>query len=169
MRGHRQGPNVTAVTVAQAAATAPEAKPLSFDERLALAALAVDARIDTTPLDFADVIRVPVDTPPSTDPNPYATPIAATLHKARLRLETAGWCTGALRDEQGANCLIGAIRAEAGSRGEADDACVLLLEAIRRDFPGAETIPAWNDSRNGPRQPLHYLDRAATLAHARTL
>ncbi|MFM9589871.1 hypothetical protein ACKI1O_10790 [Streptomyces scabiei] len=158
---------MTAKALDRALATA--ARPLSFDERLALAALAVDARINTTPLDLVDVIRVPVDTPPSTAPNPYTTPIAATLHKARLRLETAGWCTGALRDEQGANCLIGAIQAEAGTRGAADDACGLLLEAIRRDFPHAETIPAWNDARKSPRQPLHYLDRAAALAHARLI
>jgi hypothetical protein len=149
--------------------TVQAAASLSFDERLALAALAVDARINTTPLNLADVIRVPVDTSPSAAPNPYTTPIAATLHRARIRLETGGWCTGALRDEQGANCLIGAIRAEAPSGGIADDACALLLEAIRRDFPNAETIPTWNDSRNSPRHPLLYLDRAATLAHARSL
>lgn len=159
---------MTARTITPAAVAA-EAKPLSFDERLAIAALAVDARINTTPLDLADIIRIPVDTPPSTPPNPYNTPVAATLHKARLRLETGGWCTGALRDDQGANCLIGAIRAEAPTGGAADDACVVLLEAIRRDFPTAETIPTWNDSRNCPRQPLLYLDRAAVLAHARTL
>jgi hypothetical protein len=157
------------MTTKTLARTVQAAASLSFDERLALAALAVDARINTQPLNLADVIRIPIEAPQHVIPCPYDTPIAATLHKARLRLEAGGWCTGALRDEQGANCLIGAIRAEAGSRGEADDACVVLLEAIRRDFPNAETIPTWNDSRNGPRQPLLYLDRAATLAHARTL
>ncbi|BBC30017.1 hypothetical protein SGFS_013110 [Streptomyces graminofaciens] len=156
------------MTTKTLAPSAPSATALSFDERLALAALAVDARINTQPLDLADVIRNPVNTPQPA-PCPYTTPVAATLHKARLRLETGGWCTGALRDEQGANCLIGAIRAEAPTGGAADDACRILLETIRRDFSGAESIPSWNDARNGPRQPLLYLDRAAALAHARTL
>ncbi|URN11350.1 hypothetical protein LUW77_03405 [Streptomyces radiopugnans] len=47
-------PALTAVQ-APPAATAP----LDFDTRLALAALAVDARIHTEPLDLADVIRLP--------------------------------------------------------------------------------------------------------------
>jgi hypothetical protein len=102
-------------------------------------------------------------------PNPYSTPVAATLHRARLQLDAGGWCTGQLRDEQGAACLIGVIRAAAGSRGQADDACVLLLEAIRRDFPGAETVPSWNDARRDPQLPARYLERAAELAHNRNL
>ncbi|MPY47132.1 DUF6197 family protein [Streptomyces acidicola] len=154
-------------------ASATAAKPLDFDERLTLAALAVDARTDTTPLDLADVIRIPERAPrsltPTSAPCPYNTPIAGLLYRARQRLEQGGWCTGALRDEQGAACLVGAIRAEAASRGQADDACVLLLEAIRRDFRDVESIPSWNDARRDPRLPLLYLDRAATLAHARTL
>ncbi|WP_060905350.1 DUF6197 family protein [Streptomyces scabiei] len=141
-----------------------------MDERCKLAVLAIG--VNTAHIPDADPIpevTAPIPLTPTTAPCPYTTPIAVTLHKAQLRLADGGWCTGALRDEQGAACLIGAIRAEAGGRSEADDACVLLLEAIRRDFPNAETIPSWNDARNSPRQPLLYLDRAAALAHARTL
>ena len=97
------------------------------------------------------------------------TPIAATLHRALVRLEAGGWCTGSLRDEQGARCLIGVIRAEAASRHEADDACVILLDVIRRDFPQVETIPSWNDAQRDPQLPARYLDRAATFAHARLI
>src|SRR5687767_10400973 len=103
---------------------APAPALLSFDERLALAVLAVDARTVTEPFDLADVIRLPVEAAPAPQLQPYRTPIAALLHRARARLLNSGWCSDRLRDEQGAACLIGAIRAEASSRGEADDACV---------------------------------------------
>jgi hypothetical protein len=151
-----------------APATKASAAPaLSFDERLSLAALAVDARLDTRPLDLADVICVPVDEPQQARSRcPYSTPIAALLYRARTRIE-AGWCTGRLRDEAGARCLIGAIQAEAGDTAGADDACRVLLDAIRRDLdPDAETVPSWNDNQTGPRLPLRALDRAAAMADA---
>lgn len=141
-----------------------------MDGRLALANVAFE--VDTAHIPAADPIpdvAAPLPLTPTLAPCPYSTPIAATLHRARLRLETGGWCTGQLRDEQGAACLIGVIRSEAGSRAEADDSCVLLLEAIRRDFPNAESVPSWNDARNDPRLPARYLERAAELAHARSL
>jgi hypothetical protein len=163
---------VTATAQHAASPSAPVGTPpLTFDERLALAALAVDARIDSTPLDLADVIRIPAEAPlpASSAICPYSTPLAALLHRAGIRLETGGWCTGALRDEQGAACLIGAIRAEAATRDQADDACAVLLEAIQKDFADADTIPSWNDTQANPRLPLLYLGRAADLAHARNL
>lgn len=152
---------------------------LDFETRLALTDASMAARLDLAAIAF-DVntahvtvppveITAPLPLTPTAAPIPYSTPIAATLHKARIRLETGGWCTGALRDEQGARCLIGAIRTEADSRHQADDACVLLLEAIRRDFPTAETVPSWNDAQSDPRLPARYLDSAAALAHARLI
>jgi hypothetical protein len=141
-----------------------------MDERLSLANLSFE--VDTAHIPAADPIpeiASPLPLTPTAAPCPYPTPVAATLHQARLRLDAAGWCTGQLRDEQGAACLIGAIRTEAPSRGAADDACVILLEAIRRDFPTAETVPSWNDNQRDPRLPARYLDRAAELAHARVL
>lgn len=138
-----------------------------MDERLAHANIAFE--VDTAHIPAAAPIPAVV-APPLIDlaiaPCPYVTPLAATLHRARIQLETAGWCTDQLRDEQGAACLIGAIRAEASSRDQADDACAVLLEAIQRDFADAETIPSWNDRQRGPQPALLYLDRAAALAHS---
>ncbi|MFE2297922.1 hypothetical protein ACFXAW_06975 [Streptomyces sp. NPDC059445] len=164
-----------------ATATAAAPVTLDLDARLALVGAVMDERLSFASLSFevdtahilaADPIpevAAPLSLTPTAAPCPYPTPIAATLHRARLRLDTAGWCAGQLRDEQGARCLIGVIQAAADSRGQADDACVLLLEAIRRDFPGVETVPSWNDSQRDSRLPLVYLDRAAELAHTRGL
>jgi hypothetical protein len=162
-------------------APATRAPVLTLDERLALAGLAMDDRlaqaavayeVNTAHLPAADPIPH-VDASPTLVPTletcPYATPLAITLHRARIRLETGGWCTGALRDEQGAACPLGVIRIEAGSRDQADDAAAVLLEAIRRDFPDAESVPAWNDRRATGWLAARYLDRAAELAHARNL
>ncbi|GAA3121881.1 DUF6197 family protein [Streptomyces echinatus] len=154
------------MTTITAPTTSPP-RPLTFDERLKLAALAVDARIATTQLDLADVIRLPVDTPPPAAPSPYRTPLAALLHRARVRIETDGWARGALR-EDGRRCAIGAIRIEADSRDQADDACALLLEIVRQEF-GGETVPSWNDAQRGPRPVVLALGRAAELADARGL
>lgn len=139
-----------------------------MDERLALANIAFE--VDTAHIPAAEPIPEVTALPAiatAPPPCPYGTPIAATLHEARIRLETGGWCTGQLRDGQGATCLIGAIQAAAPSRAAADDACTVLLEAIQRDFRDAETVPSWNDAQRSPRLALLYLDRAAELAHAR--
>jgi hypothetical protein len=138
-------------------------------ERCRLAVLAVDVNSAHIATPEPLTVTAPLPLTPTAAPCPYPTPIAATLHRARLRLDTAGWCTGQLRDEAGARCLVGVIQAAADSRGQADEACVLLLEAIRRDFPTAETVPSWNDAQRDPRLPGRYLDRAAELAHARRL
>ncbi|MEV8033915.1 hypothetical protein [Streptomyces sp. NPDC086182] len=140
-----------------------------MNERCALAVLAVDVNSAHITVPELPTVTAPLPLTPTAAPCPYPTPVAATLHRARLRLDAGGWCTGQLRDEQGAACLIGAIRTEAPGRGAADDACVILLEAIRRDFPTAETVPSWNDNQRDPRLPARYLDRAAELAHARGL
>jgi hypothetical protein len=140
-----------------------------MDERCALAVLAVDVNSAHIAVPELPAVTAPLPLTPTAAPCPYPTPVAATLHRSRLRLDAAGWCTGQLRDEQGARCLIGVIQAAASTRGQADDACVLLLEAIRRDFPTAETVPSWNDNQHDPRLPARYLDRAAELAHARGL
>jgi hypothetical protein len=165
----------------RARTSAPAPAELDLDARLALVGALMDERLALANLSFeVDTAHIPAADPipkitappliaPTPTPCPYSTPIAATLHNARVRLETGGWCTGALRDEQDARCLIGAIRAEAPGQHAADDACVLLLETIRRDFRDADTIPSWNDNQRDSRLPLLYLDRAATLAHARGL
>ena len=131
------------------------------------------AHIDIDPLpgiaETVDVLPlVPVLTPTL---SPYGTPIASLLDRARTHLEQNGWLQGGLREDHGTRrCPIGAIRIQAaGNRHQADDACVLLLETIQRDFPDAHTIPSWNDTQTSPAPVLLYLDRAAQLAADRGL
>lgn len=155
---------------------ATQAPTLDLDARLAIVGAAMTLRLDEAAVAFeVNTAHIPTEPVPATAvpvlaplPCPYATPVAALLYRARVRLE-AGWCTGRLRDEQGAVCLIGAIRAEAPTAAAAHDTCALLLEVIRRSFPTAESVPSWNDAQHGPRLPLLMLDRATSLADARGL
>ncbi|MGW1134578.1 DUF6197 family protein [Streptomyces griseoluteus] len=147
----------------------------TLDERLALASLAMDARLDQAALAVAvNTARIPLPEvtvphlPQTATPNPYATPIAALLHRARVRIETDGWCRDALFDETGAVCPIRAIRLEAPSRDQADNACFLLLESIRRHWQAA-TIPSWNAEQGSAAPVLLAFDQAAELAHTRNL
>jgi hypothetical protein len=134
-----------------------------MDGRCRMAALAVDvntAHIATEPM--------PPTVPPILTPatTPYSTPIAALLHRARVRIEVDGWCREALYDESGAVCPERAIRLEAASRQQGYDACLLLLESIRRHWQ-ADTIPSWNAQQHGTAPVLLAFDRAAELAHSR--
>ena len=150
---------------------------LDLDARLAEVGAIMTARLDQAAVAFeVNTAHIPAEPPveitiphlPQTAvPAPYSTPLAALLHRARARIEADGWCRGSLRDD-GRRCLIGAIRIEAASRREADNACVLLLEAIQRDFAD-DTIPSWNDRQTSAAPALLYLGRAAELAHAREL
>lgn len=163
------------------AASPRPAPDLDLDTRFLLVGIEMDARLNEAGLRFdvntahlatdpSSVITLVVPLTPTLAPCPYTTPLAATLHQARIRIETDGWHRGHLRDEYGtARCPIGAIRLEAATGHQADDACFLLLEAIRRDFPDADTIPSWNDSQTSPAPVLRALDRGAELAHARSL
>lgn len=156
-------------------ASPPTAPPvLDLDARLALtnatmtlrlnqAAVGFEvntAHIEAAPVDLADLVPLT----PTLTPVPALTPIAACLQRAQSILAERGWCTGALRGEQGAVCPMGAIQAAAASRGQADDACVVLLEAIQREFTAAATVPSWNDQQSGPHVPLRLLGQAADLA-----
>jgi hypothetical protein len=164
------------------AATPPH---LDLDTRLALLNVEMDARLNEAALAFAintahiagadpipditeSVPVVPLTPTLAPATNPYDTPLAALLHRARVRIETHGWLQGGLREDVGTRrCPMGALRIEAIDRRDADDACVLLLEAIQADFPQAETLPSWNDIQTSPAPVLLYLDRAAQLAHTR--
>jgi hypothetical protein len=165
-----------------AAVASPPAAPseLDLDARLALRLAEMDARctlavlaidVNSAHIPAAEPlpeITVPPLIVPAPAPCPYNTPLATVLHRAQARLEQNGWLSGQLRDEQGAACAIGHIRAAAANRDQADDACALLLEVIRRDFQ-ADTIPSWNDSQTSPRPVAVALGRAAELAHARLI
>ncbi|WP_405747776.1 hypothetical protein [Streptomyces canus] len=168
---------------------APASPPpvLDLDARLALLNVEMDARLNEAALAFAIntahiaganpipditeaapvVLLTPTLAPAA---NPYDTPLAALLHRARVHIETHGWLQGGLREDHGTRrCPMGALRIEAVDRRDADDACILLLEAIQADFPTADTLPSWNDAQTSPAPVLLYLDRAAQLAHTRQL
>ncbi|MFD5516338.1 hypothetical protein [Streptomyces sp. NPDC127066] len=153
---------------------------LSLEERLALVNTQMTARLDEAavayevntahipiePVDLADVVTGPIDTGPVPLPELYPTPVAALLQRAHQRLLTGGWCSGVLVDEDGARCMLGAIRIEAGgdSRLEADAAGV-LLDAIRRQFGNdVDSVPSFNDAHGTSRVPLCMVDQAASLA-----
>jgi hypothetical protein len=143
-----------------------------MDARLALAAVAYEvnaAHIDTAPVDWSRIGAPMAPGAPLPAPDPYATPIAALLHRASLRLREVGWCAGALRDEDGSLCSQGAIRMETGGdrRLEAQ-ALEVLLEAIRRRFgPHVESVPTFNDAWAGGREPTRMMEQACVLADAR--
>lgn len=153
---------------------------LDLDARLAAVEAAMTVRLDEAAVAFevntahlpgADPIphiaEVPLPAPAAT-PSPYRTPLADLLHRARLRIETAGWCRDAVFDESGAVCPIQAIRLEArGDRDLAHDACVTLLDAIQDQFADAETIPSWNRQQTSPGPVLAAFDRATRNAHTR--
>lgn len=153
-----------------------ETPVLDLDARLALADAAMTLRLEQAAVAFevntAHLPGVPTENLvapilPTHQPTTDLSPIADCLHRARTILTERGWCTGALRGEQGAVCVAGAIRGAADSRGQADDACALLLEAIQREFSGTETVPSWNDQQRGPALPLRLLGHAADLAASR--
>jgi hypothetical protein len=74
-----------------------------------------------------------------------------------------------MRGERGAVCLYGSIRAASTNPSHVAAAMSILLEAIRRDYPDAESVPRWNDRRGTPHLAARYLDRAAELANSRGL
>ncbi|MTE22618.1 hypothetical protein F0L17_26690 [Streptomyces sp. TRM43335] len=142
-------------------------------ERAALAVSCGAAHLAAPVLDLADVVTLPVELPAVLPSPDYRTPAAALLQRAARRLEAGGWCQGATVAEDGARCLYGAVHAEAATdptgRAE-DDALAVLLEAIRRRWPGVETIPEANDHRlPSGRAAVELLDDAAALADARGL
>ncbi|PWJ02177.1 hypothetical protein DKG34_40145 [Streptomyces sp. NWU49] len=171
-------------TAPTAQAPAPP-KALSLEERLTLINTEMTARLDeaavayevntahipTTPVDLADVVTGPLNTGPAPLPDLYPTPVAALLQRAHHRLLTDGWCAGVLVDEDGARCMLGAIRAEVGgNRGLEADAAAVLLDTIRRHFGDhVDTVPSCNDAHGTDRIPLRMLDQAAHLADARGL
>ncbi|MFH8939561.1 DUF6197 family protein [Streptomyces griseosporeus] len=157
---------------------------LSLDARLAAVEAAMTVRLDeaavahevrtahihTQPLDLADVITVPLT--PTLQPHQLpVTPVAALLERARARMENDGWCSGALTDESGAVCLLGAIRAEAGGdRGLEADAASVVLDAIRRRFgDDVDTVPSFNDAFRSGHIPARMLGEAASMADAKGL
>ncbi|MFJ9855288.1 hypothetical protein [Streptomyces sp. NPDC101150] len=169
----------------QATATSALQTELSLEERLAFTNTAMTMRLDeakvayevntahipTEPVDLADIVSRPVDTGPAPLPELYPTPVAALLQRAHHRLLAGGWCKDVLVDEDGARCMLGAIRIEArGDRGLDADAASVLLDAIRRQFgDDVDSVPSFNDAHGTGRTPIRMVDLAAHLADARSL
>lgn len=157
-----------APTIAPAAVQAPA---LDLEARLALVGALVQQRLDEAAVAFeVNTAHIPVEpvdfTAPAITPTiaPALTPIAACLQQAARILTERGWTRGHLRGEQGAVCAVGAIRAAATSRGQADDACALLLDVIQQEFAGAETVPSWNDQQTSATPVIRILGQAADHA-----
>ncbi|UXY40512.1 DUF6197 family protein [Streptomyces albidocamelliae] len=164
--------------------TAPAGQPLTLEARLAareadmtlrLEAAAIAHEVNTAhlaldPVDLADIIIVP-DAPAPPPPAAYTTPVAALLERAQHRMRSAGWCAGALTDDEGRVCILGAIRAEAGGdRALEADATTVVLDSIRRRFGDhVPSVPAFNDAHGSGRTPILMVGEAARLADARCL
>ncbi|MFF9818949.1 hypothetical protein [Streptomyces sp. NPDC014006] len=173
-----------ATETATTAAPAPPAE-LTLEERLTLINTEMTARLDEAavayevntahipiePVDLADLVTGPVDTGAAPLPDLYPTPVAALLQRAHHRLLTGGWCSGALVDEDGARCMLGAIRIEArGNSGLEASAAAVLLDAIRRKFgDDVASVPSFNDVHGTGRVPIRMVDQAAHLADTRGL
>ncbi|MFI5963775.1 hypothetical protein ACIA8J_16540 [Streptomyces asoensis] len=165
----------SSVPAASDAALGLEARLAAVDAlmtlRLEEAAVAHEVRtahLAVDPVDLAEVITVPLaPARQPAAPAAYRTPAAALLERAHHHMRTAGWCAGALTDDDGSVCLLGALHAEAG--GDQDlvvDASVILLDAIRRRFHD-ESVPAFNDRQRSGAVPERMLLEAARLADAR--
>jgi hypothetical protein len=142
-----------------------------MDERLDEASVAFEVNIAHIPselvVELGSVELVLPLTVPVADPlQPYTTPIAAVLQRALALLRTVGWCAEHW-DDQGAVCLVRAIRTEAGGGTLGGQACAFLLDVIRAEFGPWETVPSWNDAQVGPAVPLRILGQAADTAAAR--
>lgn len=171
-------------TATTTAAPAPPAE-LTLEERLTLVNAAMTSRLDEAavayevntahisiePVDLADVVTGPIDIEPAPLPELYPTPVAALLQRAHHRLLTGGWCKDVLVDEDGARCMLGAIRIEArGDSGLEAGAVAVLLDAIRRKFgDDVDSVPSFNDAHGTGRVPIRIVGEAAGLADARGL
>ena len=181
---HATTPPAAPLQEQQETAPAIRRQPLGLDARMAAASEAVadrcriallrldiDSALPATRIDWADVVRGPVQLPTDDeDLEPYPTPAAATLQRAARRLRDRGWCRRRVADEDGRRCLYGAITAEAPTGRAESDALDVLLDVIRRQWPNAESVPETNDRRlRSAAAAVHLLDTAAYTAHARGL
>lgn len=167
------------LTLAGASPTTAEPVELDLETKLAARLADMSIRLDEAAVAFeVNTAHLPTITPAITaapilppEPlttGPYRTPIAAVLQRALARLRKVGWCAEHW-DEQGAICLVRAIRVEAGGGTVGGAACQFLLDVIRAEFGPWETVPSWNDAQTGPAVPLRILGQAADQAAARGL
>lgn len=140
-----------------AALTRTAAPALTFDERLALSKLAMDARLDLAGLAFGvNTATIPVEVPeilaapaPATVSRP--TTVDDVLREARRLIAVHGWIRQYVGRSETGYCLIGAIRKAAGGNQRLEDAAeATIFDRIRRQAPGVLSIGAWNDAQPGP-------------------
>ncbi|MFE2164870.1 hypothetical protein ACFXB3_07320 [Streptomyces sp. NPDC059447] len=138
-----------------AAPTRAAARPLSFDERLALTGLAMDDRLAGAGLEL-DVRTAPIEIPeilvaPQLAAAPRPTTVDEVRAEAARLIRTHGWNPRYLGNADTGYCLIGAIRAAAGGDNPlADEACDVVFKRIRRECPDALSIGGWNTAQSGP-------------------
>jgi hypothetical protein len=160
---------VTAAVADLQTAGRPVAQPLDLDAKLILSNLTMDDRLAAAGARIAVTIA-PIDIP-VVDPGPpiipawqptYTTPTAQLLERAGRRIGTGGWCKRWLTGPDGEACGLGAIQAEArAGGGDAERAEQYLLARIRREWPDAVSVPAWNDAQSGPAPVIRMLGEAA--------
>lgn len=154
------------MVLAASRAAAPAAAPaLTFDERLVLSGLAMDDRLDTASADYTiRTAHIPTEAPEIlASPTPAAQPttVASVLQEAARLIRAHGWIRRYVGRPDTGYCLIGAIRAAAGSNRRLEDAAeALMLDRIRREQPDIVSIGAWNDAQTGPAPVLRMLDQA---------
>lgn len=131
------------------------APPLTFNERLALSLLAMDARLDNAGLAF-EVNTAAIEMPeilaapsPATAPRPVT--VDDVYREAARLIRTHGWIRRYAGNAQTGYCTIGAIRAAAGGNRRLEDAAEEgMLERILRQVPDALSVGQWNDNQSGP-------------------
>lgn len=150
-------------------------RTIEMDAVLARAAVEADMRAALHGVEEAqlpnvhqDEERLLIAVPPHSVPLcPYGPRLARTLWTAARHIERHGHARGALRDEQGATCALGALRSAAdGDCGHEADAAALMLDTIRRRLGDRfETVPQFNDDpTTAPRAVVRFLDEAAYRA-----
>ncbi|MGW6703593.1 DUF6197 family protein [Streptomyces sp. NPDC054956] len=140
------------------------AAALTFDEKLALSPLAMDARLDFAGLTFdVNTASIPAEAPeilsaPALASAPQPVTVDDVLREARRLIAAHGWIRQYVGRAETGYCLIGAIRKAAGGNRALEDAAEgLMLERIRAQFPEAISVGQWNDSQAGPTPVLRML------------
>lgn len=155
---------LTAPAAARVRAAAPA---LTFEQKMALAHLAMDHHLGGAGVKY-DVRTAHIEIPDVEIGPPILVtddqPIARLLERAARRLAAGRWSRHAAIDSTGAICPLHAIHLEAGSDREEGEARTLLLQAIRVEDRNVASIPYWNSQQSGPAAPIRMLQAAARLA-----
>ncbi|WP_405941607.1 hypothetical protein [Streptomyces sp. NBC_00207] len=151
-------------TFAPAAPTRAAARPLTFEQKLALASLTMDERLGPAGIEIAirtahiEISEILVDPQSATTPAPRPATVDEVFAEAARLIQAHGWIRKYVGSAATSYCAIGAIRAAAGGNGRLEDeAETQLLARIRRQFPDALSVGQWNDAQSGPAPVLRML------------